>query len=63
MSQRPAGASPTAQDYADIEQARRLVDQVNARLAQRGASLMFAVTSHAARHDFPAGWTEIHEGG
>jgi hypothetical protein len=61
MSQPPAERGPTAEDYADIEQARRLVDAVNARLAQRGASLMFAVTTHAARHDFPAGWTEIHE--
>lgn len=63
MSQPPADASPTAEDYADIEQARRLVDQVNTRLAQRGASVMFAVTSHAASHEFPAGWTEIHEAG
>lgn len=62
MSQPPV-ASPTAEDYADIEQARRLVDAVNARLAQRGASVMFAVTSHAASHEFPPGWTEIHEGG
>jgi len=63
MSQPPADAGATAEDYADIEQARRLVDAVNARLAQRGAPLMFAVTTHATGHDFPAGWTEIHEGG
>jgi len=63
MSQSPADAGVTADDYADIEQARRLVDQVNARLAERGASLMFAVTSHATGHQWPSGWTEIHEGG
>jgi hypothetical protein len=63
MSQPPPDSSPSAEDYADIEQARRLVDKVNARLAERGATLMFAVTSHAASHEFPAGWTEIHEGG
>jgi hypothetical protein len=64
MSQPPPDSSPTAEDYADIEQARRLVDKVNTRLAERGTSLMFAVTSHpAGGHQYPAGWTEIHEAG
>jgi hypothetical protein len=40
----PADAGVTEDDYLQIQKARRLVDTVNARLAARGASLMYAVT-------------------
>lgn len=56
-------AGVTAQDQADVAEARRLVDEVNARLAARGAPLVFAVTVSSAvpRNPWPAG--EIHETG
>jgi len=34
----------TVDDYAAIQQARVLVDEVNARLAERAATVRFAVT-------------------
>jgi len=39
-----ADAGVTEDDYRLIEKARRLVDQVNARLSARGATLAYAVT-------------------
>lgn len=40
----PADAGVTEDDYRMTEKARRLVDQVNARLSARGATLAYAVT-------------------
>jgi hypothetical protein len=39
-----ADAAVTEDDYRLIEKARRLVDQVNARLSARGATRAYAVT-------------------
>jgi hypothetical protein len=38
----------TATDYAKVEKARRLIDEVNAALAGRDSALIFAVTMASA---------------
>ena len=48
-----ADAGVTEDDYLQIQKARRLVDTVNARLASRGATLMYAVTCN------PVGGTPV----
>lgn len=49
-----AGVAP--EDYELIQQARRRIDEVNTRLQQRGAQLVFAVTMASAvpRSEWPA---------
>ncbi|HET9893690.1 MAG TPA: hypothetical protein VFQ44_01905 [Streptosporangiaceae bacterium] len=46
LALREAGVEP--EDYEQIQQARRLIDAVNFRLASRNASLLFAVTVNPA---------------
>jgi len=59
-----ADAGITADDQAQIEKARRIIDAVNARLAARGAALMFCIIPAVAhtRQTWPASSSdEIHE--
>ena len=51
----------TPEDYGDVQRARRLVDQVNARLAARGAAVLYAITmcsAQGARTTWPSEITE-----
>jgi hypothetical protein len=56
-----AQAGITEDDYRQIQKAQQIVDRVNARLAQRGALLMYAVmtvSAQSARTTWPS---EIRE--
>ena len=58
-----ADAGITPEDQQQIEKARRIIDAVNARLAARGAALMFCIIPAVAhsRQEWPARSDEIHE--
>jgi hypothetical protein len=53
----------SADDYAKIQQARYLVDQVNADVVDRGGNIAYCVSMHVVEPVRPGGRVEIREGG
>lgn len=59
-----AESGVTEADYRLVQKARRLIDQVNAGLAARGATVLYAVTCNPVTKVHPwqsAEQAEIHE--